>query len=64
MVKLPKWYRFVSTKRYHFVSTKRYRFGSFTHKGVCHKSSEMVTISEKRLTPLVFSSETVPFCTI
>ena len=56
MVKLPK--------RYRLVSTKRYRFGSFTYTGVGDKISEMVSISEKQLAALVFSSETVPFRTV
>ena len=55
-VKLPKLYC--------LVSTKRYRFGSFTYTGVGDKLSETVTVSEKRLMALVFSPETVPFCTV
>ena len=56
MVKLPK--------RYRLVSTKRYRFGSFMYIGVGDKISETVCISEKRLAASVFSSKTVPFHTI
>ena len=52
------------TKRYNFISTKRYHFGSFMHKGVCHKSSKTVTVSEKRLGPSGFFSEMVSFRTI
>ena len=46
MVKLPK--------QYHLVSTKRYHFGSFTYTGVGDKISETVSISEKRLVASVF----------
>ena len=56
MVKLPK--------RYHLVSTKRYRFRSFMYTGVGDKLSETVTVSEKRLMASGFFSEMVPFCTI
>ena len=56
MVKLPK--------RYRLVSTKRYRFGSFTYTGVGDKISETVSVSEKRLAASVFSSKTVPFRTV
>ena len=56
MVKLPKWYR--------LVSTKRYRFRSFIYKGVGDKISETVSVSEKQLVALVFPSKTVLFRTV
>ena len=34
------------------------------YTGVGHKISETVSVLEKRLAASVFSSETVPFCTV